>query len=169
MTLSESDPDRKRLAAVKLATAGFRVFRIWPDAKTPAVDNWPAAATANPERIDALWRDWPECNVGVATGRGLLVLDIDDKTDSKGRPRNGSANLNLLTTLWGDLPSTLTVETPSGGRHYYLRFDPAMPLPTTVDLMGFSGIDARGDGGYVVGPGSIVDGREYRIIEGEKS
>ena len=56
---------------------------------------------------------WPNANVAVATGSGLLVIDID--------PRNGGNELLIkLEAELGPLPSTHTVRTGGGGEHFYL-------------------------------------------------
>ena len=38
-------------------------------------------ATHDPEQIESWWSQWPDANIGIATGEisGLLVLDIDEK------------------------------------------------------------------------------------------
>ena len=63
---------------------------------------------------------------------------------------------------------TFTVATPSGGLHRYYTVQPGTPAPSTVARLG-SGIDTRGAGGYVVGPGSArsIDRRwrHYEIID----
>ncbi|NLF00949.1 MAG: hypothetical protein GX601_08215 [Anaerolineales bacterium] len=106
--------------------------------------------------------DGAACNIGVLGGGdlGLAVVDCDDD----GAVRNVGVGLNALGLA--DLP---TVETPSGGRHYYLRLA-AVPL---VD--GHARALARevglgelrfGRGAYVVSPRSVVNGQEYVFITG---
>jgi hypothetical protein len=53
-----------------------------------------------------------------------------------------------------------TVNTGRGGMHLYFRQPPGEPLRNTAGRLGWL-IDTRGAGGYVVGPGSVVDGRPY--------
>ena len=36
-------------------------------------------ATTDPEQIRQWWTQWPDANVGVATGGGLVVVDIDPR------------------------------------------------------------------------------------------
>jgi hypothetical protein len=53
------------------------------------------------------------------------------------------------------------VRTPSDGYHLYFRIPPGKPSPR--NKAGFRpGIDIRGDGGYVVAPGSVIEGIKYR-------
>jgi len=76
----------------------------------------------------------------------------------------------LAERLGEDWPDTLTVATPSGGRHLYFA------APDGCTIGSFSGdrsplgpsIDVRGPGlrtgGYLIGPGSVVDGITYTIV-----
>ena len=52
--------------------------------------------------------------------------------------------------------------TPSGGQHLYFRLPPEADLRNTAGHLGRH-IDTRASGGYVVGPGSVVNGRRYRL------
>ena len=49
---------------------------------------------------------------------------------------------------------------PSGGLHYYFTYDEDIKQTSNAKLE----IDTRCDGGYIVGPGSKIDGNEYKII-----
>jgi hypothetical protein len=155
-------------AALALASRGFAVFPLRPGMKVPAVRrDWEGQATADPERLRQIVR--PGANVGVACGpSGLLVLDLDVAKEPPGaesdpdEPRHGAEALRALAA-GRELPPTLTVATPTGGRHLYYRAPRGLKLRNTVGRLGPL-IDTRAEGGYVVGPGSIVDGRAYRII-----
>jgi putative DNA primase/helicase len=90
------------------------------------------------------WCSWQTANIGVLTGAGLLVLDID--------PKNGGKEALLrLTTRYGELPATPTVATGGGGWHFY--FAVAGTVARRIGLA--RGIDVKADGGYVVAPDSI--------------
>ena len=54
---------------------------------------------------------------------------------------------------------TYTVDTPSGGCHLYFTA-PGPPVRNSAGRLGPL-IDVRADGGYVVGDGSLIDGRAY--------
>jgi hypothetical protein len=62
-------------------------------------------------------------------------------------------------------PGTLTVATPHDGRHLYFRIPPGTAAASTISR--WPGIDIRPPGyrtgGYLAGPGSVVDGAEYVI------
>lgn len=109
-------------------------------------------ATTDAAQIRAWWAQWPDANVGVATGGGLVVLDID--------PRSGGddALVDLRRRL-GALPDTVECLTGGGGRHIYL----AVPceVRNSAGVLG-AGVDVRGDGGYVVAPPSVhASGKSY--------
>lgn len=140
--------------ALKLAEQGFRVFPLVAGTKVPPKGfAWKDEATTDESRIREWWEHDPEFNVGVATGNGSIVVDADTKD---GRP--GLASLEMLDML--GLPTSFRVDTPSGGKHVYLKVE--LTHANRVDsIPDYPGIDLRGENGYVVGPGSTIDGREY--------
>ncbi len=86
------------------------------------------------------WFDGEPTNYAVVTGRvsGIVVVDIDD---SSALPW---AHWNLDPTPWA-------VKT-SRGFHWYFRCSGAVGNRARIAGMK---LDVRGDGGYVIGPGSI--------------
>lgn len=132
----------------ELAARGFAVFALRPNEKTPLERGWQRAATCDP--FVALDRIPEAANAATATGSGLLVVDVDIA-------KGGFATFEAL----GPWPETFTVETASGGRHYYFRT--AKRLGNSVGKLG-PGVDTRGEGGYVVAPGSRIGDREYRVL-----
>lgn len=106
-------------------------------------------------------------NIGLATGAraGVFVLDIDTKPGGDGR--DGYATLDRVQQVYGLLPSTMTVLTPSGGAHFYFRYPDGWKHTTSAGKIG-TGIDTRCEGGYVVCPPSrIGDGQYLTIQRGE--
>jgi hypothetical protein len=84
----------------------------------------------------------------------MFVLDIDPA-------HGGETSLEDLESAHGKLPDTLLVETGGGGWHYYFRVD--RRIRNGCNTLG-AGIDIRGDGGFVVGPGSRhASGRWYEF------
>lgn len=154
---ARAEPLQKVDHALALAEAGFRVFPLSPNSKKPLKDfAWKESATVIPSQIRDWWAENADYNVGVATGNGILVIDADTKG---GTP--GLATLDLMDTVY-ELPTSFRVDTPSGGQHVYVRTK--SPHQNRVRLQKFEGIDLRSDGGYVVGPGSVVDGRPYTAV-----
>jgi hypothetical protein len=125
------------------------VFPLIPDGKIPATPNGFKDATTHELAVCQWWKDTPEANIGLPTGQrsGLFVLDVD--------PKNGG--LDSLAKL-PELPPTRTARTPSGGFHYFFRWQP--PLGNSAGKLG-PGLDTRGEGGYVVVPPSIIEGKRY--------
>jgi putative DNA primase/helicase len=116
-------------------------------------------ATTDPERI-AAWFDgrtrFPR-NIGIATGNGILVLDIDHKP---GKP-DGKDSLVTLLKQHGSLPlRTLVAETGGGGAHMVYRVPDHRRLSCSAGTLGPS-LDVRADGGYVVAWPSVGVNRTY--------
>lgn len=63
------------------------------------------------------------------------------------------------------IPETVTVLTPSGGRHLWLTGPPDVVVPNSASRLA-PGIDVRGAGGYLVGPGSVSAHGAYRLAPG---
>lgn len=86
-------------------------------------------------------------------GEYLFVLDVDED-------RDGDLSLKEVEENLGELPETLTVKTGSGW-HYY--FTAPKQLKNSVNKIG-KGIDIRGVGGFVIGPGSVhYSGASYTM------
>lgn len=120
-------------------------------------------ASTDPARIRALFAVAPwATGYGVACGRGphhLLGLDLDVKHGA-----DGVAALRALAEAHGfTVPATPTVLTPSGGRHLWLTAPG--PVPNSAGRLA-PGIDVRGEGGYVVGPGSRTLAGRYLLAPG---
>jgi P4 family phage/plasmid primase-like protien len=88
------------------------------------------------------------------------VLDVDNKG-----VKNGSAALKLLEERWGQLPQTFTVQTATGGLHYYFMFPDALRGQQLKKELA-PGLDLKFNG-YVVAPPSSVNGSSYDVLEGE--
>lgn len=95
-------------------------------------------------------------NIGVATGGGLVVLDIDVKNS-----RRGMASLWGLISQGFPLRGRYVVRTPTGGLHIYLP-DSGVYIPNGTNRL--PGIDVRGHHGYVVGAGSVIGDRAYEEV-----
>lgn len=123
-------------------------------AKHPVRRGWLDAELSIPDVEQELLGN-PNLNVGVLTGAasGLLVLDVD--------PRNkGFATLGQLQVELGPLPTTPTVRTGGGGRHYYFRC-PRPEVKSPANGLG-PGIDVRCARAQVVAPPSIhASGKQY--------
>jgi RecA-family ATPase len=119
--------------------------------KRPAIGQWreyqlePAA-----HETVAQWAANDTLNAGIVTGAvsGLIVLDLDNAEAIAEAEKRG-------------LPETVTVQTGKG-RHVYFRHCGGQ-VSNRAGL--FPGADLRGDGGFVVAPGSVhPSGAVYRWL-----
>lgn len=121
-------------------------------------------ATTDEAQIRRWWSEFPGDNIGIRTGRrsNLFVLDLDNKSGA-----DLAALLAQITRMLGVFPRTVIVVTGSGGLHLWFRMPPdGARIPCSQKRVA-PNADIRGDGGYVVAPGSIhVSGREYAFVEG---
>ncbi|WP_339128806.1 phage/plasmid primase, P4 family [Streptomyces sp. f51] len=141
--------------ALTYARMGWSVFPLRPLTKVPATPNGFKDASTDPRVITAWWTDTPTANIGIATGiSGLFVIDVDTKNGKK-----GAETLAQLVAEHGDLPDTYTVQTWSGGRHYFFEMPQSrLNNSTGTEKAGLGpDIDTRGDGGYVVAAPSVVE------------
>jgi hypothetical protein len=152
-------------AALQYAGRGWRVIPLYglshgvctcklgtkctSPGKHPAVKAGKAFENASSDRAQIeKWFKKGGRNVGLATGRGLAVVDVD-----------GAEGLATLRRLVSELPRTL-IATTGRGLHLYYRVEG--PAPTNSG----QGLDIRGDGGMVVVPPSTHhSGRPYAWIE----
>jgi len=135
---------------------GLPVFPCKPKGKAPATELGCKDASTDPAQIAAWWDGIHLYNIGIATGSGVVVLDVDIDHE---RGKYGDETLAELEREYGPLPDTWTVLTGGGGIHYYFQCDdPALTVGT-----GFApGLDYRGNGGYVIAPPSTHEnGRTY--------
>ncbi|MFJ5518894.1 bifunctional DNA primase/polymerase [Streptomyces griseoluteus] len=110
-------------------------------------------ASADPARVRALFAAAPwATGYGIACGlppHHLIGVDLDTKpgTDSPAALRALAVRHRFT------IPETVVVLTPSGGRHLWLTGPPDVAVPNSASRLA-PGIDIRGAGGYLVGPGS---------------
>jgi len=148
-------------AAIGYARRGFAVFPVYePDdagtcrckagaacehpGKHPRTKNGVNDATCNEARIRGWWNTWPDANIGIRTGTGLGVLDIDGddgrSTFAELRDRIGKEQFETVTVLTGN------------GEHQWYRPQNG-EVSNSVGKLG-AGLDVRGKGGYVIAPPS---------------
>ena len=144
-------------------TSAWRVFRLCPGGKRPFRKGWQKEATNDPETIEGWWKRNPHCNIGLAIqgpettrgdtpAHGHVAVDVDDK-----------AALVAFEGKHEKLPATYQQLTPRGGFHlvYATELDPGNSTGSLPD-----GIDIRGQGGYIVGAGSVLaDGRRWTVMD----
>ena len=150
-------------AAFRLSLRGLAVFPLAEGAKIPmAGSHGHLEGSCEADVTRARWLKRQRANIGVATGAGsgFWALDIDPK-------HGGEQSLRRLIERYGNLPPTVSVQTPNGGTHFWWhRAESGPEIRNSAGRVG-PGIDVRGEGGYIVAPPSILsDGRRYRWIRG---
>jgi hypothetical protein len=147
--------------ALRYAANQIRIIPIRPGGKSPGIKNWTTLATSNPDIIrnwyEGPYKDW---GVGIVTGRAgdrqFFVLDVDEHDPQQ----SGSETLRDLEQEYEPLPDTITVLTPTGGKHLY--FSCTTPIYNEAGKRLGPGLDIRGDGGQVLAPPTIhPNGKPY--------
>lgn len=162
-------------AALRYAQKGLPVFPLC--GKIPyAGSRGFYDATTDPEIIECWWRQWPTANIGVPTGErsGWVVLDVDLR-------HGGFTSLQVLLDAVGNqsgnecrssqlLPATRAAYTGGGGLHlvFSWRDDLGFTIKNITGLRGHTGLDIRGEGGYiVVAPSLHASGQRYEWLNME--
>jgi hypothetical protein len=110
---------------------GWHIIAL--DGKKPRAQGWQRSPPPSEAVVEAWAR---QGNLGVCTGHGFIVVDIDPGADTSAL----------------DLPETVEARTGRGGRHLYYRCDERMA--NSVGRIA-EHVDVRGTGGQVVLPGSV--------------
>jgi len=140
--------------ALRLAAGGIPVFPCYPEGhgsrpdgrpyyKSPRIAGWQVYATTDLAVILGWWQQWPDALVAVPTGArsGLYVLDLDVK------PAEGIDGRVTVQPL--QPPVTRINHTLTGGQHLLYRLPETGEAKTDAGMLG-TGIDRRGDGGYII-------------------
>lgn len=159
-------------AALAWAERGWHLFPCAPGVKPPALRDvdWREISTTDRAQIERWWTERPY-NIGIDCGKsGLAVIDLDVPGHSTHPTGNASpratgldALLRISTEHGHPAPDpTFTVSTPSGGYHLYYTAAEILVGSSTGRLAPL--IDVRGAGGYVIAPGSRINGRPYAVL-----
>lgn len=149
--------------AKHLTALGFYVFPLRENKKVPLINDFTECSTNDPNDLARFWYDKildmeHYHNIGIATskffgGQALLVVDVDNKGN-----KDGSGTMLDLELKGFEFPKTYTQKTPTGGLHYVYKVKTA--IKQGVNVLG-PGLDTRSHGGYIVGSGSLIDGKPY--------
>lgn len=128
-------------AALWYAKRGIRVHPLHDAgskrAKEPRLNGWQEQASSDPLLVAQWWNQWPNANIGIATGDVVDVLDLDG---------------DEAMQLFADCPETPYVRT-SKGVHVYFASGGLRNGVNVHPLV--KGVDLRGERGYVVAPPSV--------------
>ena len=151
--------------ALKYADMGLAVLPVKPPGlggpkpgKVPYIKEWQKRASTDKTQIEKWWNQWPDANIGIATGNisgGLVVIDLDVDED---KGINGYEMLKEWQHENGELPETCQSITGRGG--YHLFYKDTAANSGHVGL--YPGVDIRGEGNFIVAPPSLHEnGRRY--------
>ena len=127
---------------------GHQFVIVRPGTKVPAFRGWQHTDYTEVEL--RRWLDEQDYNVGIMTGGGLVVVDIDSSDPAK---------VNWVIDHCGDTP--MKCRTPRGGVHLYYRTRPGVRFCNRVKIRG-EPYDMRWNGCFVVCPRSCnSDGVAY--------
>lgn len=129
---------------------GFSVIPIQPREKKPLII-WEKyqIQRATEEELRAWWLKWPDANVGIVAGAlsGLVVVDLDT-VEAKDKLKDLLPGLDFRA-----VPRSRT------GKGWQLFFKhPGVTITNRAGVL--TGLDVRGDGGYVVAPPSVHPNRK---------
>lgn len=123
---------------------GWCVIPAQQNGKKPLIE-WSQYADRlpTPDEVKAWWKQWPNANIALITGRvsGLVAVDVD--VDRGGRPE----------PVYERNRTGVVSKTGGGGFHLLYRYPPK--AERVYNRVGKDGIDIRGDGGYVIVPPSV--------------
>ncbi len=132
----------------ELAGFGFSVFPVKAKDKRP-LGPWERYRKEHAAHSElCLWERAPHLNGAIATGAlsGIFVVDLDSEEGAREFYKKGFPRTPMVTT--------------GKGQHIYFRY-PDFAVKNSAGKLG-PGIDVRGEGGYVLAPGSIhPNGRTY--------
>lgn len=152
-------------AALKYANEGKLVFPLAPGGKVPVIPSDPVKAaargwervghghkdaTTDPGQILRWWRNCPNANIGMPTGRtsGFLVVDIDGVQAAKAFSAMGDIGIPLI-------------QNSVRGWHLFYAWSPGCEgIRNSVGFIG-SNIDVRGEGGFIALAPSVRRGGQY--------
>lgn len=122
-----------------------------PRGKRPLIE-WRPYQERQPtlEEVDSWWTTWPDANIALVVGRGIVVVDLDGPKASE-----------LLEQAGLEMPADAPRVKTGNGEHVYLRLpagktarNRAAFLSSGAENGTKSQIDLRADGGYVLAPPS---------------
>jgi len=119
--------------ALNYAARGWKVLALQPNTKVPIKtalqEHGSKDATDIPDKIRILWGEFPNANIGIATGKqsGLTVLDMDDLEVR-----------HEIEKLPGFVPSDTDLRSADAA-----RLSPLLPLRRACRAVGRTGSEGR--------------------------
>jgi putative DNA primase/helicase len=113
------------------------------------------AEALSPDEAEALFKSFEVCNLGIVCGTvsgGIFGVDLDGP--------------EAIAWALQNLPPTPTVVVTPRGEHWYFRFPEGKVFRNSASKL-FPGVDVRGEGGILVGPGSMHSTQVKYTLRGE--
>ena len=138
----------------------FKIFPLPYMSKVPKLKNWQKAYFKSEDEIRAYAAAHPYSNYGIIPNDDVVVVDVDNRN-------NGMENYKKLKRKGYFKPKTFTVQTGSGGYHFYYKLskDFSGQLAKNLEPAGYTGIDIKTKTGFLVAPESVhPDGGVYKFL-----
>ena len=164
--LSAIAPDAPMVEfALDYARRGWPVFPCRPHDKRPYTITGFKDATTDADQINTWWRQWPRAMIGVRMGAAAGVWTLDPDAPKEAGNPDGKAAWEKLTATHGAI-HTHAHQTPGDGLHLLFRWDADRPVTNKEGDLKGTGINVRGEGGYIIAPPSRrQDGKAYEVVE----
>jgi hypothetical protein len=115
---------------------------------------WRRTSTTREQTIRFWWRSWPDSIPAIDLAKsGLIVVDAD-RGHRDGE--DGVAALAALESANEPFENHPLVRTYSGGHHHVFKQPGGEPHGNAEGQLKGLGINVRGDGGYIIAPGSVI-------------
>jgi hypothetical protein len=147
--------------AAMMASLGFRVFPVKAGTKGghggQLLRSWKAEASVNAAQIGQWAANWPGCNWAFVC-ENIIAVDVDLGTHAE-----AATTIALLDLEGKELPPTRTHGSARAGAHMLYRLPEGLAPRKQRDLG--PGINTRVQGGYLMAPGSVFEGKPYTVSE----
>ena len=160
--------ERRIELALRMLELGAWVFPLAHGSKMPLIPKAKGGhgfldASPDPDRARTFLSNPGQPNYGVVFPEGSDVIALDLDGGSEDRP-GWREDWQRLYELHGPPGLSFIVKTPSDGRHAYYRWrvDLYGPIPPGDEMLGWT--VRKPWKGYLVGPGSVVDGTPYELV-----
>jgi Bifunctional DNA primase/polymerase, N-terminal/AAA domain len=146
--------------ALRYQQQGWSIFPVKPGPEKLPYVKW-ASYQREPapfEQITAWWEEWPDANIGLATGQlsGVVVVDLDGPVGFSSWAQAGFDRATRRTSTGRE----------GGGEHLFYQHPGGERLGNRAGFL--PKVDLRGDGGFVVLPPSRHhSGRLYAWVNPE--
>lgn len=139
-------------AALKYSKMGLSIIPVGAD--KISLIKWEPYQSRSPsvDEITAWWKQWPEANLALITGKisGVVALDLDKKHNR--------------TSKEFTIPPTACAKSGGGGEHFFFKYPSNASVKSGAAISG-EGVDCRGDKGYILlSPSVNENGGKYEWI-----